>query len=133
MQKSLSPVIDLTKRKKRKLDVELMGVIQAEKKKRGERVNWDKAENAKLRERIYQSWQGKNDMYHAGESYTLFCKRCCINRNVLSRYIKRKEDEEKYGKRTVRSRGKPSLLPKSVMRHLCEGWLHHKLICVINI
>lgn len=121
-QKKLSPVlVDLTKKAKAQLYATLEGGIQAEKRKPNSRINWDLPENAKRREKIVNSWQNKNDLWRAGDSYNMFCKRCDISRGVLSRFIERRANEEKNGKSKVRGRGKPTLLPESVMRHVCEG------------
>lgn len=126
-------IIDLTKKAKQQLDADVEGTIAAAKRHeegKQHRINWDLKQHKKLRARIADSWCKKNDLYRKGESMTLFCKRNNISRSVLSRYLKLRLVEEaktslaKKQRRpppTRKKRGRPALLSKSIMRHLCEG------------
>ena len=121
-QKKLSPVlVDLTRKAKAQLEATLEGCIESEKNKSKTRINWDLPENAARRQKIANSWTCKNDLYRAGDSYHRFCNRCDISRTVLTRFLEKQEYEAKHGKQEKRGRGKPTLLPESVMRHVCEG------------
>ena len=80
------------------------------------RTNWDTPKFSAIRDRIANSWVDKTDLYRDGESYQRFCIRCGISRNVLTRYLQNKK-----GKFTGKKRGRPSLLSRSIMVHLCEG------------
>ena len=123
---SSKDTVDLTQHGKAVLGAHLEGAIETERREETKRVNWDDKEHAALRKRYAASWLNKNDMYRRGESYNLFCKRCAIPRSVLSRFMLL----QKIGAQapaacskpvTKRGRGRPSLLPKDVMRHICEG------------
>ena len=120
--------VDLTKHGSAVLGAHLEGSIEAEKREQKFRINWDDKDHAPLRKRYADSWMNRNDLFREGESYAMFCKRCAINRNVLSHYMllqKIGAGVEKAGtKKPVsmkKSRGRPSLLPKNIMRHICEG------------
>ena len=86
------------------------------------RINWDTPENSARRKRFADSWTHQNDLYRPGDSFQNFCNRCAIHRNVLKRFLIGKYQVEEVGP-TKQGRGKPSLLSKTVMRHLCEGML----------
>ena len=98
--------------------VELAGLeAQAETKQAPlKRINWDLPENAKRRTLLADAWEDKTEPYYqAGDSFTKFCKSNGIDRGVLSRFIKRRKDEQ-----PPKKRGRPSLLSEDVWRHLCE-------------
>ena len=126
-------IIDLTGKKKQQLDADVEGTIARAKRAAREapkRKNWDIGEDKKHRARLADSWLGQNDLYRAGESFKLFCKRNVIPRNTLKRFIELRAKEafnaaEAKKKRlpppTRKKRGRPALLSKSVMRHVCEG------------
>ena len=99
------------------LDARLEGSIRKARRTTQKRINWDVGEHAIFRKRCADSWFRCNDLYEQGESFHRFCNRVAIDRNVLRRYMKGKYVENSLRQR----RGRPSLLPVSVMRHLCEG------------
>ena len=105
----------LTPKQKADLDARLEEALKQTKANTQKRINWDLPDNAKLRQRIADSWTNKNDLYEDGETFSKFCKRVGIDRNVLTRFLKRDP------KKTRKKRGRPSQLRESVMRHLCEG------------
>ena len=105
----------LTPKQKADLDARLEEALKQTKTNTQKRINWDLPDNAKLRQRIADSWTNKNDLYEDGETFSKFCKRVGIDRNVLTRFLKRDP------KKTRKKRGRPSQLRESVMRHLCEG------------
>ena len=99
------------------LKVRIEGVIAAARQKQSTtRINWDIAPHRELRDRLAKSWTNKTDLYREGESFTRFCKRTHINRIVLKRYIDRVAAGE-----PAKKRGRPTLLSRDVMRHICEG------------
>ena len=114
--------IDLTSPKKKKLaglDARLHGAVESSKRYSRSgviRTNWDDAKHAAVRDRIANSWEQKNDLYVEGESFNRFCVRTDISRNVLKRYLEKRMN----GDNTGCQRGRPALLNKSVMVHLCE-------------
>ena len=79
------------------------------------RRNWDKSPWKEHRERCVKSWQTKSDLFREGEALSRFCERNAIPRQVFYRRINRDDGVEK------KSRGRSSLLSKSVQLHLCEG------------
>lgn len=123
-----SNTVDLTKHGSAVLGAQLEGAIEAEKRDEKQRINWDDKVHAPLRKRYADSWVNRNDLFREGESFALFCERCAINRNVLSRYMLLQKigasETVKNQKKPVsmkKSRGRPSLLPRSIMQHICEG------------
>lgn len=124
-------VIDLTVKEKQQLDAAVEGTIAAAKQQPEViRINWDREGNKQIRARIADSWCGKKDLYRAGESFTLFCQRNNISRNVLKRFLelrlkhdcdKARSKKQRRPRPTRKKRGRPALLSKSIMRHLCEG------------
>lgn len=115
-------VIDLTAKDNDKLDARLEGALAKRSRTslHKQRTNWDTPPNFALRKRIADSWTTKSDLYTLGDSFGGFCVKMGIHRNVLKRYM-----QGKYLKNQSRvqiSRGRPTLLKESVMRHLCEGW-----------
>ena len=105
----------LTPKQKADLDARLEEALKQTKANTQKRINWDLPDNVKLRQRIADSWTRKNGLYEDGETFSKFCKRVGIDRNVLTRFLKRDP------KKTRKKRGRPSQLRESVMRHLCEG------------
>lgn len=114
-------LVDLSVASATALKARLAGVMLNDAKTTHRRVNWDVKENFERRQRYADSWTKKIDLFRAGESFQNFCDRCGIDRNVLRRYIAGKYSQQVVGMTKPRGRGKPSLLPESVMRHLCEG------------
>ena len=114
-QTMIDGVDSLTPKQKADLDARLEEALKQTKANTQKRINWDLPDNAKLRQRIADSWTNKNDLYEDGETFSKFCKRVGIDRNVLTRFLKRDP------KKTRKKRGRPSQLRESVMRHLCEG------------
>lgn len=114
-QTMIDGVDSLTPKQKADLDARLEEALKQTKTNTQKRINWDLPDNAKLRQRIADSWTNKNDLYEDGETFSKFCKRVGIDRNVLTRFLKRDP------KKTRKKRGRPSQLRESVMRHLCEG------------
>ena len=117
--------IDLVPPKKQKLDgldARLRGAVESTKRYQRShviRTNWDTEKYSNLRDRIATSWTERNDLYVKGESFARFCVRCGISRNVLKRYLdKQKQNAEGV---STRGRGRPALLDRSIMVHLCEG------------
>ena len=122
-RKTIDLTIDEESPKQKKLaglDARLHGAVQSSKRYSRShviRTNWEDAKHSQLRDRIADSWEKKTDLYKEGESFNKFCIRCGINRNVLKRYLERRGAVGL----DVRPRGRPPLLDKSVMVHLCEG------------
>ena len=118
MDSAGNEVIDLLTRKdKDDLDARLEGNLRKNARSNQKRINWDKGVHAEFRKQCADSWFKRNDLYKEGESFNRFCKRCGIDKGVLRRYMK-----SKYIKNCLtKKRGRPSLLPMSVMKHLCEG------------
>ena len=114
-QTMIDGVDSLTPKQKADLDARLEEALKQTKTNTQKRINWDLPDNAKLRQRIADSWTNKNDLYEDGETFSKFCKRVGIDRNVLTRFLKRDP------KKARKKRGRPSQLTESVMRHLCEG------------
>ena len=98
------------------VNAKLEGVARQERRVVTTRVNWDLPGNKEERERMTTSWLNKNDLYRKGDSFRRFCVRCGIHESVLRRYLKRLRNEE-----PPKKRGRKTLLPESVMRHICEG------------
>ena len=115
-----SDTIDLTKKHKAELDARIEGDWATAGRTKRQRINWDVAPNSALRLRIADSWSGKKDLYKDGQSFGRFCKTMGIDRNVLKRFLSGKYLQNLAA--TNKPRGRPSLLNKNVMRHLCEGW-----------
>ena len=117
-QQEPGEVIDLTVKQREQLDARLEGTIRdlhlPVKKKA--HINWDSPKYFELRKRFADSWTDKNDLYKEGECFGKFVKRCGIDRNVLRRYMK-----GKYKSDREIARGRKTLLPVHVMRHLIEG------------
>lgn len=110
-------VIDLTCKQSDNLQASLEGVIAKTNRSKVARVNWDTPENAKLRQRICDSWLQKNDLYsNKTWSFGKFCLSTGIDRNVLQRFLAKQKTNCPPTKR-----GRKSLLSESVMRHICEG------------
>ena len=110
-------VDNLVPKDKEELDARLEGTLRScERSGPVKRVNWDVGEPAVYRLRCADSWMKSTDLFKEGESYHRFCQRCGINRNVLKRFLK-----GKYLLNNSNTRGRPSLLSSTVMRHLCEG------------
>ena len=116
LSRTPSKTIDLTVKQAEELDARLEGSVEKKKREQTHRINWDDAKHAPLRKRIADSWMQKNDLYCAGDSFGRFYIKMHIHRNVLKRYL-----DGKYLGDKVKSRGRPSLLCKNVMQHLCEG------------
>ena len=115
-----SITIDLTVENVRttaKKDAHMEGLVAMNSRKKSRRTNWDKPENAALRTKLAESWLGKKELYRAGETFCRFCERNGIDRNVLSRFIARKNTGV-----APKKRGRPTKLSEDVIRHLCEGW-----------
>ena len=93
----------------------LEGHVAKKVRQKSKRTNWDVGAAKELRERLAQSWTARNDLYNEGETFAAFCERNGINRHVLKRFLDRPEDKQ------PGSRGRPTLLSNSVMRHLCES------------
>ena len=108
-------VDSLTPKQKADLDARLEEALKQTKPNTQKRINCDLPDNVKLRQHIADSWTNKNGLYEDGETFSKFCKRVGIDRNVLTRFLKRDP------KKTRKKRGRPSQLRESVMRHLCEG------------
>ena len=145
--------VDLTNAKELDdLDARLEGVVAKDRRSTGSRINWDKEPNASLRIRIADSWTKKNDLHEEGESFNRFCNRMGIHRNVLTRFLEGKyfcilyiimNDGDylnmticfagKYKGAKAKSRGRPSLLSESVMRHMCESMCESICICLITV
>ena len=108
----------LTTKQKDELDARLEGSLRKMQRSGPvSRVNWDVGNAALYRKRCADSWMKSTDLFEDGQSFFRFCKRCGIDRNVLKRYL-----NGKYITNCLTNcRGRPSLLPVSVMRHLCEG------------
>ena len=118
MFKAKNNVIDLTSPKVADaLDARLEGALTKCARTSVTRINWDKGEMFLLRKRFADSWFKGCDLYKKGESFNAFCTRMGIDRNVMLRYLKGKYIDASLATR----RGRPSHLPVSVMRHLCEG------------
>ena len=92
------------------------GIVNEDKQRDRCRINWDAEPHLSRREKLAQSWINKNDLYKVGDSFAFFCQREAIDRNVLKRYIKKKETGTK-----PKRRGRPTHLSESVMRHICES------------
>lgn len=93
----------------------LEGALTMASRRVRSRINWDTAGRSELRERIAKSWKTKTDMCRDGESFARFCIRVGIHQGSLRRFMKAE------GKYVCKKRGRPTLLPQSVMRHICEG------------
>ena len=111
-------LIDLTVKQADALDARLEGTLAKDERSKAKRINWDEAPHSQLRQRLANAWTKKNDVYSTGDSFGRFCIKVNIDRNVLHRFLNGKYKDNVQAK----SRGRPSLLSKSVMRHLCEGW-----------
>ena len=115
-----SSVIDLTTKKQEQLDARLEGdvaLIKLAKCGVYKHINWDTPRNKVYRNRIAKSWTTRTDIYREGDSFKRFCTRTVIDRGVLSRFLKNKYKQNVPEKK----RGRRTLLPMSVMRHICEG------------
>ena len=114
--------IDLTVKSNSTLDARLEGVCAKQLLLNQEggiaRINWDQPQRDDLRLRIADSWYLKCDLYQKGESFNKFCIRLAIDRNVLRRFLTGKYSSIQ---KQLKARGRPALLSKSVMKHLCEG------------
>lgn len=97
------------------LTATLEGALAMGKRTCSRRINWDTPENRERRERIAKSWRCKEDLFRAGEPFHRFCSRVGINEGTLRRFLKSQ------GKYVNKKRGRKTLLPESVMRHICEG------------
>lgn len=102
-------------KEKARLQSTFEGVIAQGRGRVKSRINWDTPGRIQLRERIADSWNNKDDMYRAGECFTKFCKRVGIDVNSLRRFLKIKDNY------IPKKRGRKTLLPENVMRHICEG------------
>lgn len=110
-------VIDLTVKQRAKLDARLEGTLAKQQlQQSNKRINWDSPQFFERRKRYADSWSNENDLFKTGESFGAFCERMGIDRNVLSRYLR-----GKYKTDCVIARGRKTLLPYHVMRHLIEG------------
>ena len=102
-------------------------VAAAQLKPKRTRINWENPVFRARRERIANAWVLQNDIYEEGDTFRRFCERAAINEGVLRRYLIRKKDGI-----AAKKRGRKTLLPESVMRHICEGWLFNLfLFCVV--
>ena len=99
------------------LRAHLEGAVNIGQRKKKARKNWDSPENAPVRERLFASWENKNDLCERGEAFTRFCIHNGISKQVMYRYIKWKRNNEPERNK----RGRPTLLSLDVMRHICEG------------
>ena len=116
-------VIDLTLKHGEDFEAQLEGVLAKCKRSSGKkRTNWDTPANSAYRKRVADSWTGKCDLYTKGDNFGRFCVKMGIHRHVLKRYLEGKYAKGQTSKQA--SRGRPTLLKESVMRHLCEGWSH---------
>ena len=122
-------VIDLlTAKDKDDLDARLEGALRKCKRSGPvKRINWDAGDHAVFRKRCADSWLKGNDLFEKGESFNHFTKRMGIDRNVLKRYMKGKYITQS---ENTNRRGRPSLLPVSLMTHLCEGQFMHVCLFV---
>ena len=121
---NVADAVDLTVKQKEGLVATLEGAVAGVHKINNlTRVNWDTEENAKYRERVASSWLAKNDLYSNPKwSMRRYCVSTGIDRNVLNRYLQQKRGIEQHAGHTKCSlRGRPTLLPENVMRHICEG------------
>lgn len=110
------PTIDLTGKDMDQLDARLEGVVSRAKRTAEKRINWDVEPYQTLRRNIADSWTNKNNLYTFGDTFHRFCWKMGIDRNVLKRYLNGKYKGEKN-----KTRGRPTQLSYSVMRHICEG------------
>ena len=116
-QSKSGDVIDLTVKQREKLDARLERALAKQKMPlRTKRINWDSPIYFERRKRYADSWSNQNDLFKKGESFFSFCERMGIDRNVLSRYLR-----GKYKTDRIVARGRKTLLPIHVMRHLIEG------------
>ena len=111
--------IDLTQKDLDQLDARLEGVVSRAKRDAEKRINWDVDPYCTLRKNIADSWVNKNNLYTFGDSFNRFCWKMGIDRNVLKRYLNGKY--KKGADEKQKTRGRPTQLSPSVMRHLCEG------------
>ena len=126
-------VIDLTHKKGEQLEQQLEGVVGAallEQPRR--RINWNTPENQVKLKRISISWIEQTDLYLPGETMHAFCEHVGVDRGVLRRYMTQNKKVGKSSKK-ARRRGRPTLLSRSVMEHLCEGaCLHETLLSIMS-